>query len=142
MQKEIENLEFVHGVHFEIIDLSKNNGTKYLSVFDNSCEEICNSKTFVDFATVGRHRGLNTIYIKHNLLYQSKLRRKVELQSALFVLFKCPCDVMHVSTLIAQLVLRSQQVDWFEEATSVPYGHLLVDLSPRTGDRFRYPLNT
>ena len=64
MQKEIENLEFVQGVNFEFIDSLKNNGTKYLLLFDDSCEEICNSKAFVDIATTGRHRGLSTIYIK------------------------------------------------------------------------------
>ena len=42
MQKEIENLEFVRGVNFEFIDSLKNNGTKYLLIFDDSCEEICN----------------------------------------------------------------------------------------------------
>ena len=45
MQKEIENLEFVQGVNFEFIDSLKNNGTKYLWIFDDSCE-ICNSKAF------------------------------------------------------------------------------------------------
>ena len=67
MQKETENLEFVQGVNFEFIDPLKNNGTKYLLIFDDSCEEICNSKGFVDIATAGRHRGLSAIYIKHNL---------------------------------------------------------------------------
>ena len=43
MQKEIKNLEFVQGVNFEFIDSLKNNGTKYLLIFDDSCEEICNS---------------------------------------------------------------------------------------------------
>ena len=67
MEKEVEKLEFVRGVNFEFIDSLKNNGTKYLLIFDNSCEEICNSKAFVDIATAGRHRGLSTIYIKNNL---------------------------------------------------------------------------
>ena len=43
MQKEIASLEFVRGVNFEFIDSLKNNGTKYLLIFDDSCEEICNS---------------------------------------------------------------------------------------------------
>ena len=71
MQKEIENLELVRGVNFEFIDSSKNNGTKYLLIFDDSCEKICNSKAFVDRTTTGRHRGLSTIYIKHNLFHQT-----------------------------------------------------------------------
>ena len=41
MQKEIKKLELVQGVNFEFIDLLKNNGTKYLLIFDNFCEEIC-----------------------------------------------------------------------------------------------------
>ena len=74
MRKEIENLEFVWGVNFEYNNNStKNNGTKYLLFFDDSCEEVRNSKAFVDFATAGRHRDLSTIYIKQKFFHQSKL---------------------------------------------------------------------
>ena len=142
MQKEIENLEFVHGVNFEFIDSLKNNGTKYLLIFDDSCQEICNSKAFVDIATAGRHRGLSTIYIKHNLFLQSKLGRDVELQNTHIVLFKSPRDVMQVTTLSTQLGLGSELVDWYRDATFVPFGHLLIDLSPRTYDRLRYCTNS
>ena len=55
MQEEIENLEFVRGVNFEFIDSLKNTGTNHLLFLDNSCEEICDSKAFVDIATAGRH---------------------------------------------------------------------------------------
>ena len=142
MQKEIENLEFVQGVNFEFIDSLKNNGTKYLLIFDDSCQEICNSKAFVDIATAGRHRGLSTIYIKHNLFHQSKLGRDVELQNTHIVLFKSPRDVMQVTTLSTQLGLGSELVEWYRDATSVPFGHLLIDLSPRTDDRLRYCTNS
>ena len=142
MQKEIENLEFVRGVYFEFIDSLKNNGTKYLLIFDDSCEEICNSKAFVDIATAARHRGLSTIYIKHNLFHQSKLGRDVELQNTHIVLFKSPRDVMQVTNLSTQLGLGSELVDWYRDATSVLFGHLLIDLLPRTDDRLRYCSNT
>ena len=105
MQKEIKNLEFVQGVNFEINDSLKNNGTNYLSIFDYCCEEICNSKAFIDVATAGRHRGLSTIYIKHNFFHQSKLRRDVGLQNTHIVLCKSPRDLMQVTTLGAQLAL-------------------------------------
>ena len=109
MQKQFENLEFVQGVNFDFIDSSKNNGTKDLLISDDSCEEICNSEAFVDIATAGRHRGLSTIYIKHNLFHQSKLGADVEHQNTHIVLFKSPGDVMHVSKLSAQLGLGSDQ---------------------------------
>ena len=142
MQKEIENLEFVVAVNFEFIDSLKSNGTKYLLIFDDSREKICNSKALVDIATAGRHRGLSTIYVKHNFFHQNKLGRDVELQNTHIVLFKSPRDVMQVTTLSTQLGLGSELVDWYPDATSVTFGHLLIDLSPRTDDRLRYCTNT
>ena len=132
----------MQGVNFEYIDSLKNNGTKYLLIFDDSCEEICNSKAFVDIATAGRHRSLSTIYIKHNLFHQSKLGKDVELKNTHIDLFKSPRDIMQVTTLSTQLCLGSELVDWYRDATSVPFGHLLIDLSPRTEDRLRYCTNS
>ena len=82
-----------------------------------------NSKTVVDIATAGRHRGLNAIYIKHNLFHQSKLGRDAELQNTHIVLFKSPRDVMQICTLRAQLGLISELAGWYRDATSVPHGH-------------------
>ena len=133
MQKEIKKLEFVQGIDFEFIDSLKNNAEKYLLFFDDSCEEIRNSKTIFDIAT-GRNRGLSTIYIKLNLFYESKLGRDVELQNAHLVLFKSPHDLMPLSMFSAQLRPRSELVGWYRDEMSVPYGHLLIDLFPRTDD--------
>ena len=111
-------------------------------IFDNPCEESCNSKTFVDIATAGRHRGLSNIYIKLNLFHQSKLGRDVELQNTHVVLFKSSRDLIPAITLSAQLGLVSQLVDWYRDATFVACGHLLIDLLPRTDDRLCYCTNT
>ena len=83
-----------------------------------------------------------TIYIKHNLFHQSKLGRDAELQNTHIVLFKSPRDVMQVTTLSTQLGRGSELVDWYRDATSVPFDHLLIDLSPRTDDRLRYCTNS
>ena len=32
--------------------------------------------------------------------------------------------------------------EWYQDATSVPYGHLLIDLTPRTVDSLRYCYNS
>ena len=49
---------------------------------------------------------------------------------------------MQVTTLSTQLGLGSELVDWYRDATSVSFGHLLIDLSPRTDGRLRYCTNT
>ena len=45
---------------------------------------------------------------------------------------------MQVTTLGTQLGLGSELVDWHRDPTSVPFDHLLIDLSPRTDDSIRY----
>ena len=49
---------------------------------------------------------------------------------------------MQATTLSTQLGLGSELVDWYPDATSVPLGHLLIELSPRTDDRLRYWTNS
>ena len=118
MQKESYYIEFVKGVNFELIGSLKNNGTKYLFVFDDSCEEVCSSKEFVTIATAGRHRGLSTIDIKHNLFHKRTLGRDIELQTTHIALFKSPRDVMQINTLSIQLCLGSSLVDWYNLCSS------------------------
>ena len=48
MQKQFENLQFVQDVNFEFVDSLKNNGTKYLLMFDDSGEEIWKPKAIVN----------------------------------------------------------------------------------------------
>ena len=120
MQKEIENLEFVQGVNFEFIVSLKHNGTKYLLIFDDSSEKICNSKAFVDFATAGRHRGLSTIFIEHHLFHQSKLGRDVELHNTHNVPLKSPRDVMQVTTLAHSWVLVQNLLTGIERQRLFP----------------------
>ena len=49
---------------------------------------------------------------------------------------------MQKTTLSTQLGLGSEPVDWYRDATFVPFGHLLIDLSPRTDDTLRYCTNS
>ena len=117
---EFENDEFVQSANVEFIDSLKNNGTKTLLNLDDSSEEACNSKTFADIATVGRNRGLSTIYIQHNLFHQSKPGGDVDLQTTHNVLLKSPRELMKVSKLSAQLKHGSQLSDWYWDPTAVP----------------------
>ena len=77
MQKEIDNS--VQRVNFEVKDSFKTNDRKYLLTFDDSSEEICDSKALVFNGTEGRHLGLSFIYNKQNLFHQSNHAREVEL---------------------------------------------------------------
>ena len=139
MSKNIKNIHFTQGVDFEFIQSLPNNGTEYLLIFVRKSQT---RKIFVKIATAGRHKGLSTIYIKHNLFYQSRLGRDIELQNTHIALFKSPRDVLHVNTLSQQLGLGSQLKDWYTKATLIPYGHLLIDLTPKTVKSLRFCTNS
>ena len=51
MDKCKKKFNFIQGVDFERIENLPNIGTKYLLIFDDSCEEISISKQFVKIAT-------------------------------------------------------------------------------------------
>ena len=48
MDKCKTNLKFIEGVHFERIEKIPNDGTKYLLIFDDSCEKTSNFKKLVE----------------------------------------------------------------------------------------------
>ena len=142
ISKNIKNFHFIQGGDFEFIQSLHNNGTKCLPIFDASCEKMSSSNDFVKIATAGRHKKLSTIYIKHNLFHQSRLGRDIELQNTHIVSFKSPRDVLQINTLSQQLGLGSQLKDWYTKATSIPYGHLLNDLTPKAVGSLRFCTNS
>ena len=121
----------IHGENIENPRLELETGVR-ISKYD------CHSEAFVHIATARRHHGLSTFYIKLNLFHQNRLGRDFELQNAHIVLFKSRPDLMQVSTLTAQLGLGSELANCYRDTTSVPYCHLLIDLSPLTEDRLRF----
>ena len=83
MQDEIEIVEFVQALHFEVFNSLKNTEIKFLLSFDDSCARFCNSKAIFGITIVNRHRGFSNIYIKHKLFHKSKLGRDVEIQNTI-----------------------------------------------------------
>ena len=81
LQKEIRNIDFIGSLDFDFSDNLQNDGTNYLLIFDDSCDEISRSEQFEKIAIAGRHRKLNCIYIKHNLFHKSANGRDTELQN-------------------------------------------------------------
>lgn len=142
MQKEVANIEFIQGIDFDLIksipSTSSSKKSSNLLIFDDSCEELTKCDEFTKLATAGRHQGLNVIYIKHNLYHQSSKGRDAELQMSHLVLFKSPRDVQQINKLSQQLGVGNDLIEWYKSATSEPFGHLMIDLSPRTLDVLRF----
>ena len=131
------NVEFMKFDGFESVRKLEN----FLLVFDDSCEDIYNDKEFVRLATAGRHRGIDVIYVKHNLFQQSRWSRTIDLNTSHIILFKTPRDVQQLDLLGRQLNVSKFLRNCYELATRDSFGHLLIDLDPRTSDCLRYCSN-
>ena len=132
------NIQFTKFSSFDLISDHEN----CLLVFDDSCEEIFNDKKFSKLATAGRFKNLSVIYVKHNLFQQqSKWSGTIDLNTTHIILFKPPCDVQQISLIGTQLNNTQFLKDSFELATKQPFGHLLIDLYPKTSEALRYCSN-
>ena len=58
------------------------------------------------------------------------------------ICFKSPRDVLQINTLSQLIGLGSRMKEWYQDASSVPYGHFLIDLTPKTVDLLRYCSNS
>ena len=113
----------------------------YLLVFDDSCEETFNEKNFPKLATGGRHKKISVIYVKHNLFYQSKWSRTIDLNTTQNVLLKLPRDVQQIGLIGRQLNNTQFLRESYELATEQPLCHLLIDLDSKISDALRYSSN-
>ena len=105
MQKQSGKLNFVQSVNFQSNDSSENNGTKFWLLFNKSCNEVWNSKTFFDVATAGKHGGFSTSYKNHNLFRHSKPGREVEFHKTQIFCLKSPRKKKQLPAIITQLGL-------------------------------------
>ena len=127
--KKFKNLEFFRDIK------------QCLLIFDDSCDEIFNYKEFVKIATAGRHENIDVIYVRHNLYQQSKWSRTIDLNTTHIILFKSPRDIQQVAFLGKLLNLLHFLRDSYRKATENMFGHLLIDLDPKTSDCLRYCSN-
>ena len=131
------DIEFVSCLNFQMIKQLEN----CLLVFDDSCEEIYQEKEFVKLAVAGRHRNVHCIFVKHNLFHQSKWSRTIDLNTTHIILFKSPRDLQQIDHFGRQLKKVDFLRETYRKATSEPYGHLLVDLDPKTSEYLRFASN-
>ena len=113
---------------------------KALAIFDDSCEAILQSASFANLATAGRHKGVNVIFTKHNLYQQGKYCVTVDKNTTHLIILKSPRIGRQLRLLGSELEFADAAFlqDAYQLATSVPHGHLLMDLSSDCHDALRF----
>src|SRR5712691_6856744 len=96
------------------------------------------------FTRMSHHRNISVIYITQNMFPKNKHARTISLNSHYMVLFKNPRDAGQFSILARQMYPAAGSrfaIEAYKDATSVPFGYLLVDLKPDTDEQYRLRSN-
>lgn len=109
-------------------------------IFDDLGSETQASPAFTNLLTRGSHHCNAAIFsLEHHLFSESKERRKQTNQWQCILLFRNKRGLHQIGTLARQSSFaRPQTVQWaFRDATSVPYGYLMIDFRNETPDEMR-----
>ena len=141
LQKKLPSIEFVHGIP-EYLNSSQfiNPSQRNLIVFDDLMTEAKCDQRIADIFTRGsHHRNLSCVYLTQNIFPQGKACRDIALNTQYLVLFNNPIDRQQVATLARRIYPSTSAMFMkrFEDATSRPYGYLVVDLKPNTTEQDR-----
>ena len=120
-----------------------NKPQKLLTIFDDSCDEVLQCKNFALLATAGRHKGIHVIFIKHNLYQQGRFSVTIDKSTTHILLLKTPRIGKQLQILGGELEYAGRDflTSCYQQATSKPYGHLLIDLSTRCDEALRISTN-
>ena len=95
------------------------------------------------FTKISHHRNISVLYLTQNVFDKNKHNRTITLNAHYLILFKNVRDGTQFATLSRQMYPHSSKfaIEAYADATSVPYGYLLVDLKPNQEARFRLRTN-
>ena len=112
-----------------------------LIILDDLMRESSSSAAVCNLFTKGsHHNNLSVIFITQNIFHQGKGQRDISLNAQYIVIFRNLRDRTQIQHLSRQLCPEEprflQEAYW--DATSRPYGYLLLDLKQRTPDNCRF----
>lgn len=88
------------------------------------------------FTRKAHHRNTSVIYITQNVFDRAAQHGTISLNAYYLVLFKNPRDKSQIVVLSRQLDMP-HLISAYHDATRIPHGYLIVDLSPQTPDELR-----
>lgn len=141
MERELPFISFHDGLpsEEELNDLADETVCN-LVVLDDLMNSVTSSPDMENLFVKGmHHRHLSLIYLNQNLYCIGKHSRTISLNTHVMVLMKNPRDVSQLQCLGRQAFLGkgSFLMDAYKDATTYPYGYLLLDFSPSGQEEYR-----
>ena len=146
-QKKIDelppNVELMEGFHDNLNNMVRGHDHS-LVVLDDLMLQCSNDQRVADlFMRGSHHRGISVLYLTQNLFPPGELSRTISLNSHYFVIFRNHRDSLGISTLAKQMFpgRTDYLMESFRDATSRPYGYLVIDCHQQTPENVRLRTN-
>ena len=143
LARNIPGIEFIKGYTNELYETFDPRVCNLLILDDQMENKAAHKRGDNDvtkFFTQGsHHRNLTVVYIVQNLFNQDAAMRTISLNTHYMVIFKNPRDATQIRTLGQQMYPDNPRmlVEAYRDATSKPYGYLLLNLRPDACDALR-----
>ena len=140
MEKTIPNITFHQGLPSpEVIDEFTADRRHRLIVLDDLMHRVQNVDMKLLFTQGCHHRRLGVVFITQNIFPRGTKSRTIALNTTYLVMMKNIRDVSQVDTLGRQLFPRRSKIltSAFSDATSLPFGYLVMEMSPHSEDIYR-----
>ena len=127
-------IEFENGWRDQIFD-TLSPKQRNIIILDVQMSVASSSQSVADLFTSGsHHRNLTVIYLVQNVYNQGKSQRTIFLNSLYSVVCRNSRDASQFRTMAYQICPIDARwlVDLFTDATSKPYGYLVLDHHPST----------
>ena len=127
-------IEFEKGWRDDIFDSVTLEQSNILVLGDQMGVASSSNSVFDLFTNGSPHRNLTVIYLVQNVYNQWKSQRTISLNSHYSVEFRNGRDASQFRTMAYQICPSNGHwlVDAFRDATSKPYGYLVLDHDPST----------
>ena len=143
LARDLPNIELIEGFPNNLYELIEGHDSS-LIVLDDLMSQCSNDQRVSDLFTRGsHHHGISVLYLTQNLFLPGKLSRTISLNSHYMVIFRNPRDSLGISTLAKQMFPKHTNylMAAFDDATSKPYGYLMVDCHQLTPENMRLRTN-
>jgi hypothetical protein len=141
--KMYPHIEFEQGWNDDIYPRINHN-ERNLLIIDDQMEEAGSTKTLKNLFTKGsHHKNLTIMYLLQNMYNSGSSQRTASLNTHYNVVFKNPRDASQFRCMASQM--HPGDFYWlinaFNDATSRPYGYLVLDHHPQSDDDQRVVTN-
>ena len=129
------HVQFVEGIPEDIPCLFPPACRPGVLVLDDLIRHCSDDERILDlFTKVSHHCDVACIYLTQNLFPPKKFSRSISLNVHYIIAFNNPRHTLGLRTLAQQAFAGQVPFVWesFQDATSQPFGYLMLDLHPRT----------